>query len=151
MTPVKPSATFAPHPVDDPSDALRGTDAELLAAADAARAHARAPYSRFLVGAAVRGASGRVYGGCNVESASYPLTCCAERVAVYKALSEGESGITAVCVLTSAFASPCGGCRQVLFEYGPDAEVLVADTEGRWRRTSTRALLPYGFDGKALL
>jgi cytidine deaminase len=142
---------FASHAEDDPSDALRPEDEALLRAAVQARRHARAPYSRFLVGSAVRGASGSLYGGCNVESASYPLTCCAERVAVYKALSEGESAFTAVAVLTTAFASPCGGCRQVLFEYGPDAQVLVADLDGRWRRTTTRALLPYGFDGKALL
>jgi len=143
--------TFAPHAVDDADATLSPDDVALLGAAVAAREHARAPYSRFAVGAAVRGPSGRVYGGCNVESASYPLTCCAERVAVYKALSEGEPRVTSVALITAAFASPCGGCRQVLFEYGPDAEVLVADVDGRWRRTTTRALLPHAFDGSALL
>lgn len=123
----------------------------LVGAARAAQAHARAPYSHFPVGAALLDASGRVWTGCNVESASYPLTCCAERVALYKALSEGADRFVAVAVVTDApeAALPCGGCRQVLYEYARDARV-VADN-GRHRvRTTVRALLPDGFDGSAL-
>jgi cytidine deaminase len=123
---------------------------ELVDAARAVRAHARAPFSRFQVGSAVRGVSGKVYVGVNVESASYPLTCCAERVAIYNAVTAGESGITAVAVVTTANAAPCGGCRQVIFEMGPHAAVLIAGVEGPWSRTTIGALLPHGFDGSAL-
>lgn len=127
--------------------------AELLAAAATARSFAFAPYSKFPVGAAVLGESGRIFTGVNVESASYPLTCCAERVAIYKAVSEGERRITAVAVVTdtSPPARPCGGCRQVIFEFGPDAVVLVGNPAGDVITTSIRALLPDGFDGSALV
>ncbi len=123
---------------------------ELVAAARAVRANARAPFSRFQVGSAVRAASGKVYVGVNVESASYPLTCCAERVAIYNAVTAGETSITAVAVATTANAAPCGGCRQVIFELGPNAVVLIAGVDGPWTRTSIRELLPHGFDGSAL-
>lgn len=126
------------------------SDAELVAAARAVRAHARAPYSRFQVGSAVRAGSGAIYAGCNVESAAYPLTCCAERVAIYNAVAAGETLITRVAVATSTASSPCGGCRQVIFELGPDAVVLVAGLEGGWRDVSIRTLLPEGFDGREL-
>jgi cytidine deaminase len=125
-------------------------EAALVDAARAAREHAYAPYSRFQVGAAVRAASGRIYAGCNVESAAYPLTCCAERVAIYSAVAAGERAITHVAVVTPTRSSPCGGCRQVIFELGPDASVLVAGMEGEWREVSIRALLPEGFDGSEL-
>jgi cytidine deaminase len=126
--------------------------AVLIAEAHAARANAYAPYSRFLVGAAVLGASGRVYRGCNVESASYPTTCCAERVAVYNAVVHGERDILAVAVVTDTDppACPCGGCRQVLFEFGPDAVVFAGNVAGDLRRTTVRELLPDGFDGRVL-
>jgi len=111
-----------------------------------------APYSRFKVGAAVRGASGRIHTGCNVESASFGLTCCAERVAVFKAVSEGEHEIVAVAVVTDASppAAPCGACRQVLYEFGADMAVVRANLSGERLDAVMRDLLPDGFDGKSL-
>jgi cytidine deaminase len=90
----------------------------LIAAARQARENAHAPFSNFRVGAAVRANSGRIYGGCNVENASYGLGCCAERVAIFKALSEGERGFDAIAVVTDAdtLTPPCGACRQVIWE-----------------------------------
>ena len=126
--------------------------ADLIQAAAAVRGHAFAPYSRFKVGAAVRGASGRIHTGCNVESASFGLTCCAERVAVFKAVSEGEREIVAVAVVTdvSPPAAPCGACRQVLFEFGADMAVIRANLSGERVDAVMRDLLPDGFDGKSL-
>lgn len=121
--------------------------AKLLAEARRAQSHAHAPWSHFPVGAAILCSSGRIYGGCNVENSSFPLTCCAERVAVFKAISEGESRIDAVLVLTNMDqpASPCGACRQVLYEFGADAIVLIAGPMGIVRDTTMRHLLPEGF------
>ena len=126
--------------------------ADLIQAAAAVRLHAFAPYSRFRVGAAVRGVSGRIHTGCNVESASFGLTCCAERVAVFKAVSEGEREIVAVAVVTdvSPPAAPCGACRQILFEFGPDMAVVRANLSGERVDAVMRDLLPDGFDGKSL-
>ena len=126
--------------------------ADLIHAAAAVRLHAFAPYSRFRVGAAVRGASGHIHTGCNVESASFGLTCCAERVAVFKAVSEGEHEIVAVAVVTdvSPPATPCGACRQVLFEFGADMAVVRANLSGERIDAVMRDLLPDGFDGKSL-
>lgn len=128
------------------------SDADLIAAATAVREKAFAPYSRFRVGAAVRGASGRIHAGCNVESASFGLTCCAERVAVFKAVSEGETAIEAVAIVTdvSPPAAPCGACRQVLYEFGPDAVVVRANLAGERIESTMRDLLPDGFDGRSL-
>ena len=122
----------------------------LVEAARAVRLRARAPYSRFLVGAAVRGESGAMYAGCNVESAAYPLTCCAERAAIYAAVAGGETRITHCAVATETASSPCGGCRQVIFEMGPECDVIVAGLTGQTRTVSIRALLPEGFDGSEL-
>jgi cytidine deaminase len=124
---------------------------ELIKAAEAARKEAYAPYSRFAVGAAVRGASGRIYGGCNVENASYGLTMCAERVAIFKAVSAGEKRIVALAVTadTDAPASPCGACRQVMAEFGIN-EVVMCNTKGERRTVTLAALLPYAFDKEAL-
>ncbi len=126
--------------------------ADLIQAAATVRGHAFAPYSRFKVGAAARGASGRIHTGCNVESASFGLTCCAERVAVFKAVSEGETEIVAVAVVTdvSPPAAPCGACRQVLFEFGADMAVVRANLSGERIDAVMRDLLPDGFDGKSL-
>jgi cytidine deaminase len=128
------------------------SDAELLSAAAAARSRAYAPYSGFAVGAAVVGTSGQVYAGANVENASFPLCCCAERVAIYVAVAAGETGIRRVAVVTDTEppANPCGACRQVIFELGPDAEVVVANVAGASRVISIRELLPGGFDGADL-
>jgi cytidine deaminase len=126
--------------------------ADLVQAAAAVREQAFAPYSRFKVGSAVRGASGRIHTGCNVESASFGLTCCAERAAVFKAVSEGEREIVAVAVVTdvSPPAAPCGACRQVLYEFGADMAVVRANLSGERIDAVMRDLLPDGFDGKAL-
>ena len=93
------------------------TDQELISQAAQAREHAYAPYSRYAVGAALLTRSGRVYTGCNVENASYSLTLCAERVALFKAVSEGEREFQAIAIVTSNGGSPCGACRQVLAEF----------------------------------
>ncbi len=124
------------------------TDAELIAQAQQAREHAYAPYSSFPVGAALLGRSGRVYTGCNVENAAYPLVTCAERTAVTKAVSEGEREFQAIAVVTDTGATPCGACRQILREFsGPegDLRVLVADTDGNVRTFTIAELLPEGF------
>jgi len=128
------------------------TRAALLAAANDARSRAYAPYSAFAVGSAVLTVDGSVYSGCNVESAAYPLACCAERVAIYKAVSEGHRAIQCVVVVTdtSPPAAPCGGCRQVILEFGPDAEVICTNPAGDTRETSMTQLLPFGFGGSEL-
>ncbi len=120
---------------------------ELILAALAARESAYAPYSRFAVGAAVRGGSGRIYSGSNIENASYGLTICAERVAIFKAVSEGEKRLAALAVTadTPLPASPCGACRQVMAEFGIN-EVVMCNTKGERRTVTLAELLPYAFD-----
>ena len=129
-----------------PRDQLAIEWDELLAAALEARGNAHAPYSDFSVGAAVRTATGRIFAGCNVENVSYGLTVCAERVAIWKAVSCGEDAITHLVVVTEPGITPCGACRQVMQEFAPgsgeDLAVLVADTTGRGRITSLANLLP---------
>jgi cytidine deaminase len=123
---------------------------QLLAAALAARERAVAPYSRFKVGAALLTAQGEIVTGANVESASYGLTCCAERVALFKALTEGRRDFLAVAVVADLprGATPCGACRQLLAEYAPEAAVYVADSNqpAQWREFTVRQLLPEAFD-----
>ena len=121
------------------------TDDELIAGAIAARERAYAPYSRYKVGAALRGKSGRVYIGCNVENAAYGLAMCAERTAIFKAISEGERELEAIAVVTENGGSPCGACRQVMMEFAPAMTVIIADTRGQARITTVRDLLPDGF------
>jgi cytidine deaminase len=124
------------------------TDEELVTLAVEARQRAYAPYSNFPVGAALLGRSGRVFTGCNVENASYPLTTCAERTAVTKAVSEGEAGFEAIAVATATGATPCGACRQILREFaGPEGNlrVIVADLDGNSRTFTIDELLPVGF------
>jgi cytidine deaminase len=120
----------------------------LIAAARTAREHAHAPYSNFRVGAAVRAKSGRIFTGCNVENATFGLTLCAERVAIFKAISEGERGFDAVVVVadTGALTPPCGSCRQILWEFCGDAEVILANLNGKVERYRMSALLPKPFD-----
>jgi cytidine deaminase len=117
----------------------------LIARAALAREFAYAPYSGYRVGAALLAASGRVYQGANVENAVYALTVCAERVAVFKAISEGEQEFEAIAVVTSNGGSPCGACRQVLREFAPSMPVFIADAEGHFRQTTVGALLPDSF------
>jgi len=116
-----------------------------------ARRRAYAPYSNYPVGAALRTKSGRVFTGCNVENAAYPTGMCAERVAVFKAVSEGEREFEVLAVVTSNGGSPCGGCRQVLAEFGLDTLVLIADGQGQLvQQTTVAGMLPGAFTPKDL-
>ena len=124
----------------------------LVAAAIDARTHARAAFSTFKVGAALETSDGEVIGGCNVENATYGLTVCAERVALWKALSEGRDLFTRIAVVADTYAPtpPCGACRQILWEFGGDLEVILGnltDEKGRFR---LRDLLPHPFDARLL-
>ncbi len=128
------------------------TEAELIAAATAVRERAFAPFSKFRVGAALEADDGTVVTGCNVESASYGLTVCAERTAVFKGVSEGKQRFVRVLVVadTATLTPPCGACRQVLWEFAPDAEVVLANLAGAVRRFTMRELLPEAFDASLL-
>jgi cytidine deaminase len=123
---------------------------ELISQAQAARGRAYAPYSGYKVGAALLGKSGRVYTGSNVENAVYPLCTCAERVAVVKAVSEGERAFDALAVATENGGAPCGSCRQILREFGEETVVLIADATGACRETTVAELLPDSFSAKNL-
>jgi len=125
---------------------------ELVRLARAARHRALAPYSGFKVGAALLTDSGQVVTGCNVESATYGLTMCAERVAMFKAISEGQRKFVAVAVVadSSRVSAPCGACRQVLWELGGDLWVRLADLKGRSRTLRLAELLPLPFDRRNL-
>ena len=123
----------------------------LIEAAQAVRQHAYAPYSRYLVGAALLTANGRIVTGCNVENASYGLAMCAERTAVFKMVSDGERQITAVAVATENGGSPCGACRQVLAEFAGDIPVLLVDKADNVRMTTLHTLLPDHFGPEDLL
>lgn len=119
---------------------------QLVEAAIKARLLAYAPYSNYQVGAAVLSTSGRVFSGANVENAAYPTTMCAERVAIFKAVSEGEREFAAIAVVTSNAGMSCGGCRQVMAEFGLDTLVLIADDQGKIAQELTvRELLPGAF------
>lgn len=111
-----------------------------------------APYSHFCVGAALLCQNGKLYGGCNIESAAYSATLCAERTALAKAVSEGEHGFSAIAISASSgeFAFPCGVCRQLLAEFNPDLLVIVGNHRGELKRYSLRELLPEAFTGKNL-
>jgi cytidine deaminase len=123
----------------------------LIQSALEARQWAYAPYSHYKVGAALLTASGRVYDGVNVENAAYPNGICAERVAVFKAVSEGEREFSAIAVVTSNGGSPCGACRQVLSEFGLDTLVFLVDESGDvYRETTVAGLLPDAFGRESL-
>ncbi len=126
-------------------EVLPVTQDELIASAKAAREQAYAPYSNFKVGAALLGKSGRVYTGCNVENAAYGPSMCAERTAIFKAVSEGEREFEAIAVVSENGVSPCGTCRQVMMEFAPDMTVFISNTRGNTRITTVRDLLPDGF------
>jgi cytidine deaminase len=125
---------------------------DLLAAALDARQYAHAPYSQFLVGAALEDAKGRIHTGCNVENATYGLTICAERVAVFKAMSEGvrEFRRIAVAADTDTLTPPCGACRQILWEFCGDIEVTLVNPRGRSETLRMKDLLPRAFDASFL-
>lgn len=125
---------------------------ELIERAIRARQYAYTPYSQYQVGAAVLTASGKHFMGCNVENAAYPETICAERVAIVKAVSEGEREFLALAVVTSNGGTPCGACRQVMAEFGLDMVVLIADAQGQVRQEMTVAeLLPGAFGPESLV
>jgi cytidine deaminase len=125
-------------------------DKDLIAAAQTARSAAYAPYSKYTVGAALLTRSGRVFSGVNVENASYGLSICAERVAVFKAISEGERDFEAIAIVTQNGGMPCGACRQVLSEFSLDTRVLVADVTGAYQQWRVRDLLPASFGPASL-
>jgi len=123
----------------------------LIDLANTARQRAYAPYSNYPVGAALRTKTGRIFTGVNVENASYPQTMCAERVAIFKAVSEGEKEFELITVVTNNGGSPCGGCRQVMAEFGLDTIVLLADGNGKLvKQTTVRELLPEAFTPEQL-
>ena len=123
----------------------------LIDLANTARQRAYVPYSNYPVGAVVRTRSGRLYTGVNVENAAYPQTMCAERVAIFKAVSEGEKEFEVIAVVTDNGGSPCGGCRQVMAEFGLDTTVLLADGAGRLvKETTVSELLPEAFTPESL-
>ena len=125
---------------------------QLIERAMAARHWAYAPYSHYAVGAAVLTDSGKVYDGVNIESAAYPTTICAERVAIFKAVSEGERHFQLMAVVTDDGGTPCGGCRQVMAEFGVDLLVLIANKDGKIVCEMTvNELLPGAFTSDALL
>ena len=118
----------------------------LIDLANEARKKSYAPYSHYPVGAALRTKTGRVYSGVNIENAAYPTGICAERVAIFKAVSEGELEIDVIAVVTNNGGSPCGSCRQVMAEFGLDTIVLIADGNGKLiEETTVRKLLPEAF------
>lgn len=115
-----------------------------------ARQRAYAPYSHYLVGAAVLCADGSVVYGCNVENAAYPSTICAERVALTSAVAQGKRDFTAIAVATRDGGTPCGGCRQVMAELGLGMDVYITDEHGNYWKTTVRDLLPHAFDPASL-
>ena len=127
-------------------------EASLVAAATAARDRAHATYSRFKVGAALETRDGTIITGCNIENATYGLTVCAERVAMFKAISEGHRGFVRVAVVadTGVLTPPCGACRQILWEFGGDLDVILANLHGAIERFRMSSLLPHAFDASFL-
>ena len=126
------------------------TDEKLVALAKEAMEHAYVPYSKFRVGAALLAKDGKVFKGCNIENASYGATNCAERTAIFKAVSEGYREFDAIAIVASSgdYASPCGICRQVLFEFLPDGKVILDSDEKGMVPYLVRELLPSGFSAK---
>lgn len=129
-----------------------GENETLISAAKQARENAHAPYSNFRVGAALRASSGRIFGGCNVENATYGLTVCAERVAIFKAISEGERGFDAISVVTDTdtLTPACGACRQLIWEFCGDVPVILANLKGKTEVIPMRDLFPKPFDSSNL-
>jgi cytidine deaminase len=124
----------------------------LIEAALSARENAHAPYSMFKVGAAILDSSGRIHTGCNVENATFGLTICAERVAVVKAVSEGAKGFSRVAVVadTDVLTPPCGACRQILWEFCGDAELILANLRGKTESMRLSDIFPRAFDATFL-
>ena len=124
----------------------------VIAAAKQSRENAHAAYSNFRVGAALRATSGRIFGGCNVENATYGLTVCAERIAIFKAISEGERGFDVIAIVTDSdsLTPPCGACRQLIWEFCGDVPVILANLKGKTETIAMRDLFPKPFDASSL-
>ena len=124
----------------------------LISAAKMARENAHAPFSNFKVGAALRTTTGKVFGGCNVENATYGLTVCAERVAIFKAISEGERKFDAIAVVTDTdgLTPPCGACRQLIWEFCGDVPVIMSNLKGNVETFRMSQLFPKPFDSSNL-
>lgn len=122
----------------------------LIAHAQAMRERSHAPYSGYSVGAAILTDDGELIGGCNVESSSFGLTCCAERVAIYRAVAEGHSAFKALAVATENGGSLCGACRQVVWDLCGDIPIFIIDNKNNIEETSSRLLLPEAFDQSKL-
>jgi cytidine deaminase len=125
---------------------------QLIEMARTARELSFAPYSRFLVGAALQTNNSRVFTGCNIESSSYGLTVCAERVAIWKALSEGQTEITRIAIVadTTPLTPPCGACRQIIWDFCRDATILLANLDGQKKKFLIRELYAHAFDERFL-
>ena len=126
------------------------SDNELIQKAIEMRSQALAPYSNYKVGAAVLAESGRIFGGCNIENSSYSLTICAERVALFKAVSEGETKFKALSVSTNNAGMPCGACRQVIWDICGNIPVFICDDNSLITKTKSIKLLPTPFDATKL-
>lgn len=124
----------------------------LIEAAKQVRENAHAPFSNFRVGAAVRASSGRIFGGCNIENSTYGLTLCAERVAIFKAISEGERGFDAIAIVTDTdtLTPPCGACRQIIWEFCGDIPVTLSNLKDKSETLQMRDLFPRPFDSSSL-
>jgi cytidine deaminase len=131
---------------------LNESDEQLIETATAARVQSVAPFSNFKVGAALQTKAGKVFTGCNIESASYGLTVCAERVAIWKALSEGERDFTDLVVIadTETLTPPCGTCRQIIWEFAKNAKIVLANLRGQREEVHIIDLLPRAFDARFL-
>jgi len=131
---------------------LPASELDLIAAARRAREHAHARFSNFKVGAALESADGTIITGCNVENATYGLTICAERVAVFKAISEGHRAFTRIAVVadTAEPTPPCGACRQILWEFGGNLQILLANLKEAKGSYRLKDLFPMPFDARLL-
>jgi len=131
---------------------LSESESQLIEEATAARVRSIAPFSKFLVGAALQTDEGKVFTGCNVESASYGLTVCAERVAIWKALSEGERDFARLVIVadTEQLTPPCGTCRQIIWEFCKHATIVLANLQGQKEELDIADLLPRAFDARFL-
>ncbi|MGB7207521.1 MAG: cytidine deaminase [Pyrinomonadaceae bacterium] len=131
---------------------MEHSEKELIDAATNVRENAYAPFSNFRVGSAIETDDGQIIDGCNVESASYGLTVCAERVAIWKAISEGKRKIKHIAVVadTEELTPPCGVCRQIIWEFGGDIPVIMANLKGKVETVQMKDLLPRAFDTKFL-
>lgn len=131
---------------------MKNSDKDLIETAKNAREKAHAPFSKFKVGAALRTKSGEIFTGCNIENASYSLTLCAERVAIFKAISEGETEFAEIAVAadTDELTPPCGPCRQIIWEFCGDIPVVMTNLKGETETVQMSELLPRAFDAKFL-